>query len=176
MESYGNHASILAFYQSHGYMENSLQYLLEKKCSSEVFVESLLVPSLKNGEFYRLLEYMLNMERTQNKLHGYYASIGKYLEKNAYLHTLYEFQLLMKDYVRACMSCLCFFTRNAQNYIDLFNNMHFLKKAQIHLEQYHEICIIKQQSSVISSQQQWKQKPEQQQNLCKQMPTQEVNK
>jgi zinc finger FYVE domain-containing protein 26 len=116
------------------------------------------------------------LERSQSKLYSYYASIGKYLEKNAYLHTLYDFQLLMKDYVRACMSCLCFFTRNAQNYADLFKNMHFLVKAKSHLEQYFEMCSVKQQSGLLNSvQQQWKQKPEQQ-NLCKQMPIQEVNK
>jgi zinc finger FYVE domain-containing protein 26 len=175
LETYGNYSLMLGFYQSHGYLENSLQYLMDKKCSSDVFVESLLVPCLKNGEFYRLLENMLGLERSQSKLYTYYASIGKYLEKNAYLHTLYDFQLLMKDYVRACMSCLCFFTRNAQNYADLFKNMHFLVKAKSHLEQYFEMCSVKQQSGLLNSQQQWKQKPEQQ-NLCKQMPIQEVNK
>lgn len=61
-----------------------------------MFVESLLVPCLKTGEFYNLLEYMLGLERSQNKLYQYYSSIGKYLEKNGYLNTLYDFQILMK--------------------------------------------------------------------------------
>jgi zinc finger FYVE domain-containing protein 26 len=67
--------------------------------------------------------------------------------------------------------------------------MHFLTKAQRHLEQYFEIhSTVKQQTGLplgggggggggggidAVSQQQWKQKPEQQ-NLCKQMSIQEV--
>ena len=178
LETYGNYALLVNFYQSLGYLDNSLQYLIEKKCSADVFVESLLVPCLKNGEFHRLLENMFGMERSQSKLYAYYAAIGKYLEKNSYLHTLYDFQLLMKDYVRACMSCLCFFTRNCQNYAQLYANVQFLTKARNHLEKYLELCASRQYSGLVNTSQQqlgWKQKPEQQ-NLCKQMPTQEVQK
>lgn len=96
LETYGNYNLIVAFYQRHGYLESALQYLLDKKCSAEVFTESVLVASIRNGEFYRLLEYMLSLERYQYKLHSYYAAIGKYLEKNSYLNTLYDFQILMK--------------------------------------------------------------------------------
>jgi hypothetical protein len=100
LETYGNYNLIVAFYQRHGYLENALQYLLDKKCSAEVFTESILVASIRNGEFYRLLEYMLSLERYQYKLHSYYAAIGKYLEKNSYLNTLYDFQILMKVRVK----------------------------------------------------------------------------
>jgi hypothetical protein len=96
LETYGNHSLMVSFYQSHNYIENAFQYLIDKKCSVEIFVESLLVPSLKSGDFYNLLEYMFSLERSQNKLHVYYASIGKYLEKNYYLNTLFDFQLMMK--------------------------------------------------------------------------------
>ena len=79
LETYGNYTLLLVFYQSHGYLENSLQYILDKKCSAEVFVESLLVPSLRNGDLFRLLDYMMGLERAaQTRLHVYYASIGKY--------------------------------------------------------------------------------------------------
>jgi zinc finger FYVE domain-containing protein 26 len=148
-----------------------------KKCNSDIFIEFLLVPCLRAGNFYQLLELMLSMERSQSKFYTYYAAIGKYLEKNLYLNTLYDFQLLMKDYVRACMSCICFFTRNAINYADLYNNIGYLSKARKHLEQYLEICTIKQFSQNAQAQQfSWKQQRSEQQNLCKQMPTQEVDK
>ena len=73
------------------------------------------------------------------------------------------------------MSSICFFTRNCTNYAELFNNINYLVKARDHLEQYLEISSIKQYGQ--SSQQQqfaWKQKQEQQ-SLCKQMTTQEVD-
>ena len=77
----------------------------------------------------------------------------------------------MKDYVRASMSCICFFTRHCTNYTDLYNNLNYLNKARKHLEEYLEICSIKQylqtsQQQIISKQS----------TLCKQITTVEVDK
>lgn len=70
------------------------------------------------------------------------------------------------------MSCICFYTRNCSSYIDLYNNLHHLNKARKHLEQYLEICSIRQQTNLM--QQQQKIKTEQQQ-LNKQMSAIEIN-
>ena len=64
------------------------------------------------------------------------------------------------------MSCICFFTRSCKNYVDLFNNLNYLTKAREHLEQYLEICSIRQQN---------KQNKSEQQQLNKQMSTVEIN-
>ena len=112
---------------------------------------------------------MLSLERIQHKLTPHYGAIGKYLEKNNFLNTLYDFQILMKDFVRASMSCICFFTRHCHNYADLYNNLHFLSKARKHLEEYLEMCSLRQSGS--SSQNNSKQN-----SLCKQITTQEVDK
>ena len=73
------------------------------------------------------------------------------------------------------MSSICFFTRNCTNYAELFNNINYLVKARDHLEQYLEISSIKQYGQTSQQQQfAWKQKQEQQ-SLCKQMTTQEVD-
>ena len=55
-----------------------------------------MIPSMKNGDFYQLLDYMQLLDRTQQKFYSYFVAIGKYLEKNGYLYTLYDFQLFMK--------------------------------------------------------------------------------
>lgn len=117
IETYGNHAHMVSFFQSHNQIENAFQYLIDKvihslnpkfiliicfvlkKCNVDIFVEFLLVPSLRSGEFHSLLEYMLSIERGQSKLHPFYTSIAKYLEKSGYVNTLYEFQIIMKVYV-----------------------------------------------------------------------------
>lgn len=70
------------------------------------------------------------------------------------------------------MSCMSFFVKNCQNYIDLANNLRYLTKARQHLEQYLELCAIKTQQPQNLS---WKQKPEQP-SLCKQMAPKEVNR
>ena len=54
------------------------------------------MPCLKNGDFYQLLDYMQLLDRAQQKFYSYFVAIGKYLEKNSYLNTLYDFQLFMK--------------------------------------------------------------------------------
>lgn len=139
-------------------------------------MDGLLAPSLKSGQFYKLIDLMLSMERYQNKLYSYYGSIGKYLERNAFIHTLYEFQLFMKDYVRASMSCIVFFTKQCRNYGDLFGNLHHLVNARQHLENYLENYSSKNYSMSSKPQQlNWRHKPEQA-SLTKQISTQEIDK
>ena len=70
------------------------------------------------------------------------------------------------------MSCMCFFSKHAQNYNDLAKNLSYLNKARQHLEQYLEICSLKTMQSQNLT---WKQKSEQT-SLCKQMAPQEVNR
>lgn len=69
---------------------------IDKKCDAEIFVETILITCLKNGDFFSLLEMMLKIEKNQNKLYPYYSAIGKFLEKNGFLNTLYDFQIQMK--------------------------------------------------------------------------------
>lgn len=139
LETYANHLMIVTFYQKHGYLQKALKYILDNKCQQDVFIEALLIPCLRRGEFHQLLDNMLLLDRTQQKFHSYFISIGKYLEKNSFSNTLYDFQLFTKDYIRACMSCVYFFSKSCLNYAKLANNLHFLNKARTHLEQYLEI-------------------------------------
>jgi len=120
---------------------------------------------------------MLEMEpRLQNKLYAYYGAIGKHLERNAYINTLYEFQLLMKDYVRASMSCICFFGKMCRNYCDLYANIEYLIKARQHLEHYLQAYSSKQYTASTQQQQKgWRNKSEQP-SLTKQISTQEIDK
>lgn len=68
------------------------------------------------------------------------------------------------------MSCIYFFSKNANTYLDLQKNLHFLNKARKHLDQYLEILAKKQ--NVLPSQL-WKIKND---NLRKQMSAQEIDK
>lgn len=115
---------------------------------------------------------MIGMDaRSQTKLYAYYGSIGKHLERNNLNNTLYEFQLLMKDYVRAFMNCVSFFNKMCRNYCDLYANLDYLVKARTHLEQYMETY------SGTSHQQQlrWKHRQEQP-SLIKHITPQETDK
>ena len=70
------------------------------------------------------------------------------------------------------MSCMCFFSRNSHNYLDMAKNLSHLNKARQHLEQYLENCAFK---TIQPQNLGWKQKSEQP-SLCKQMAPKEVNK
>lgn len=74
------------------------------------------------------------------------------------------------------MSCICFFLRNCNNYSELYENVHYLNKASKHLEQYLEVSSTKQTTQPnVQTQFAWKSKSDQQ-NLCKQISTPEVDK
>lgn len=73
------------------------------------------------------------------------------------------------------MSCIYFFTRHCNNYNDLFNNLNYLTKARKHLEQYLELCSMRQFSQSSQQQLTWKQKSDTA-SLCRPMSTQEVDK
>ncbi len=85
----------------------------------------------------------------------------------------------MKDYVRACMSSICFFTRQCSNYAQLYVNLNYLTKAREHLDSYLEISSKQannNSNTTMQQQQQIKGSKNEQHNLCKQMSTQDVDK
>jgi hypothetical protein len=94
IQMYGNHSMMVQFYQRNDYLDKSIQYLIDNRCSTSVFQECLLIPSLKNGEFYTLLDCMSKFDKLH--LGIYYGSIGGYLKNINLNNTLYDFQLFMK--------------------------------------------------------------------------------
>lgn len=58
-----------------------------------------------------------------------------YFKKAGYLHTLYDFQILMKDYVRAAMICIRFYQKKAVTFTDLVSRSAHLHTALKHFEE-----------------------------------------
>ena len=50
------------------------------------------------------------------------------------LHSLYQLQQFMGDYIRAAMTCIRFYQENVTNFSDLSANVSFLQKAEEHLK------------------------------------------
>ncbi|KAL5010744.1 hypothetical protein ScPMuIL_013049 [Solemya velum] len=115
LHTYGSYFSLVDFHRRNGYWMKSVQYIIDHKCSTEVFIEGLLMPSLKSGGV---------CEATGSD--DYRRSDFGKMES-----------LFMKDYVRAAMTCItCFYQRGAQSYLDLVGRLNFLYTAQQHMHDY----------------------------------------
>ncbi|XP_076098495.1 uncharacterized protein LOC143068375 isoform X2 [Mytilus galloprovincialis] len=137
LKTYASFNIIIDFYRRNGYWMKAVQYILDHKCSSEVFVEALLVPAISCGEWAKLVDQMVMTDPSLERWNLYLKSTCKYLLKQKLHYILYEFQLVMKDFVRAAMTCItCFYQRGAESYIDLAERISFLYKAHNHLQSY----------------------------------------
>ncbi|KAL4238418.1 hypothetical protein ACF0H5_003126 [Mactra antiquata] len=137
LRTYGTYLSVVEFHRRHGYYMKAVQYILDHRCSNEVFVEGLLKPSIDSGELGRLTDQMLLLDPSLERWNTYLTASCRYLLKQRLHHVLYEFQLFMKDFIRAGMSCFTYFYQEgAQNYLDLSRRINHLFTAQQHMQAY----------------------------------------
>ena len=97
-----------------------------QKCSTEVFVEGLLRPSIESGDLGKMTDQMLMIDPSLEKWNHYMTAVCRYLVRNRLHHVLYEFQLFMKvgeslhfvvDY--RCESQVAKFILNCSGYLSL---------------------------------------------------------
>ncbi|XP_031621610.1 zinc finger FYVE domain-containing protein 26 homolog [Contarinia nasturtii] len=80
------------------------------------------------------------MDETLMMLKDYIIQMCLMLEKRKLLNSLYQVQLLLKDKIRASMTCVRFYTMDCITYQDLRNNIHQLMNVQQHLKSELELC------------------------------------
>ncbi|XP_070571338.1 zinc finger FYVE domain-containing protein 26-like isoform X2 [Ptychodera flava] len=135
LKSYGSHLSIVEFYKKHNFLPKAVQYIVEQQCSTEIFIEGLLLPSIKGGDLSQLQEQMLIYDPSLEKWNNYLNASCRYLIKKSYNHVLYHFQIFMKDYIRAAMTCIKFFQSGATSYAELFDRLNHLNNAKTHMKE-----------------------------------------
>ena len=96
LKTHGKLLQLVAFYVRHGFVENACQLVLEKSASTEVFLEGILVPLLKNGHMSHLEDLMKGLDPTLRIWEPYLMSSCRYFSSRSLLHILYHIQLLMK--------------------------------------------------------------------------------
>lgn len=137
LRTYGSFLAVIDFHRRHGYYMKAVQYILDHKCSMDIFVEGLLRPSLEAGELARLTDQMMMIDPSLERWNNYLTASCRYFVKNKLHHVLYEFQLFMKDYIRAGITCYTYFyQQGAQSYIDLARRIQYLFTAQQHMQAY----------------------------------------
>ncbi|XP_078590684.1 zinc finger FYVE domain-containing protein 26-like isoform X2 [Branchiostoma floridae x Branchiostoma japonicum] len=133
LRTYGTHLDLINFYYSCNKLPKAVKYILDKHCSPEVFIEGLLVPCLSRAQLPKLQDQMVMFDPTLTKWATYLTAACRHLNKNNRNYSLYQFQIFMKDYVRAAMTCIRFFSARASTYTELFDRLHHLASAKQHL-------------------------------------------
>ncbi|XP_018400391.1 PREDICTED: zinc finger FYVE domain-containing protein 26 [Cyphomyrmex costatus] len=132
--AYGSYTSILQFFLRHKEFDKCLVYILDNDIERDLFLNAVYLYSLKNGYVEKLHNAMRARDPTLVTWRKHLIFVCHFMERKQYWHILYQIQLFMRDYVRASMTCIRFYTNEANTYSDLHNRVHLLQEAQKHLE------------------------------------------
>lgn len=137
---YGRHIDLLRFLIKYKQVTKALKYALFLLIPADQFIQTIIIPHLKSGRLNVIIQEMIDMDETLMTWKEYIIQICLMLEKRKLLNSLYQVQLLLKDTIRASMTCVRFYTMGCANYQDLRNNVHHLMNAQQHLKSELELC------------------------------------
>lgn len=138
--SYGRHLDTLNFLIKYKQVAKALRLTLLLHIPWEHFQQTVIVPHLKAGRLGWIVQQMIDMDVTMLKWKEYIVQTCLMLEKRNMLNSLYQVQLLLKDTVRAAMTCVRFYSKDCVSYQDLRSNGHHLMDAQKHLKSELELC------------------------------------
>uniref|UniRef100_A0A2M4CYZ5 FYVE-type domain-containing protein n=1 Tax=Anopheles darlingi TaxID=43151 RepID=A0A2M4CYZ5_ANODA len=139
--AYGSHQSIVTFLMKHRQTELvALRYILVQRVESEVFLQAVLLPCLQRGKLELLVQQLTDLDETLLEWRDHLRYACRYLETNEMLNSLYSLQLLLKDPIRASMTCVRFYTQGCRTFSDLHAAEHHLKTSATHLQNELELC------------------------------------
>ncbi|XP_033125838.1 zinc finger FYVE domain-containing protein 26-like isoform X2 [Anneissia japonica] len=133
IQTFGTHLSMVEFYLRHDYLAKAVFYIIAEKCAAPVFLEGIVMPCLREGSIHKLQEQMKLVDSGFSMWSTYLTATCRHLTSKRYFHVLYLFQVFMKDFVRASMTCIKFFQDRVKSYTELFERLHYLDTAKHHL-------------------------------------------
>ncbi|TRY86807.1 hypothetical protein DNTS_020528 [Danionella cerebrum] len=136
LQTYGTHLSLITFFLRHDSLKDALNYLQNKGCSDEVFLEGIFQPCLERGGLGALQGLLETLDPTLESWGRYLLSACQLLQRRGYYHSLYQLQQFMMDHIRAAMTCIRFFSHGAQSYLQLGEQQRWLIRAKEHLRTY----------------------------------------
>ncbi|XP_055384992.1 zinc finger FYVE domain-containing protein 26 homolog isoform X2 [Condylostylus longicornis] len=138
--TYGSHSNIINFLIRYNEIKAALRYFILQNFKYEYFISHIFLHFLKIGEVANLIDHMLSLEEHLLIWKNIFVCICRYLESKGLLNSLYQLQVLLKDSVRASMTCVMFFLKNSFTFKQLNEKLFYLDKAQKHLEDEIELC------------------------------------
>ncbi|KAF8796021.1 Zinc finger FYVE domain-containing protein 26 [Argiope bruennichi] len=136
LKVYGTHFNTVEFYHRHGLFSEAMEYIIQMKCDSDVFIEALFMPCLKNAQITSLKQLILNTDPSMTVWSSYLFATCRYLERFRFSIVLYEIQVFMEDFVRAAKSSINFYLAPAPCYKALFERHHHLHNAKKNYHKY----------------------------------------
>lgn len=139
LTTYGSHTDILEFLVKHKQIMSSLKYILLQNVEPDIFIQTLFIPYMKNGNVGIIINLMMEIDDTLITWSNYIKHTCRYLEIKKLLNSLYHLQILLKDPIRASMTCVKFYSMNCKTFTELRNNRIHLLNAQKHLQSELEL-------------------------------------
>ncbi|KFB42705.1 AGAP005290-PA-like protein [Anopheles sinensis] len=139
--AYGSHQSVVAFLMRHQQTEvAALRYILCQRVDPDVFLQAVLLPYLQRGALETIVQRLTDLDETLLEWRDYIRYTCRYLETNDMLNSLYNLQLLLKDPIRASMTCVRFYIAGCRTFTELHASEHHLKTSITHLQNELELC------------------------------------
>ncbi|ALC46367.1 CG5270 [Drosophila busckii] len=134
--SYGSHADILQFLMQQEELRAALRYWQLHQLEAELFIQHIFQVSVAAGQLPTLIDQLqqLDSDGHMNTWRLPLLQTCRHLEQQQQLNSLYQLQLLLKDPVRASMTCVKFYALHCDNFQKLHANSQHLTSAHMHLQ------------------------------------------
>ncbi|EDV42765.1 uncharacterized protein Dana_GF16864 [Drosophila ananassae] len=133
--TYGSHGDILAFLLGRNELRAALRYWKHQQLDADLFIQHIFQPQLASGSLPLLVDELQQLDDSQGS--GWQLPLLQtcsHLVKHQQLNSLYQLQLLLKDPIRASMTCVKFYPLQCENFQRLHTNAQHLLSAQMHLQ------------------------------------------
>ncbi|KAH8375975.1 hypothetical protein KR200_012072 [Drosophila serrata] len=133
--TYGSHGDILTFLMLRDELRPALRYWQLHQLDADLFIQHIFQPQLQCGTLPLLVDELQQMEDPQlSSWRVPLLQTCRHLEQQQQLNSLYQLQLLLKDPIRASMTCVKFYALNCENFQKMQANAQHLVSAHMHLQ------------------------------------------
>ncbi|XP_055857193.1 zinc finger FYVE domain-containing protein 26 homolog [Episyrphus balteatus] len=132
--TYGSHSDIVDFFIRHKELSTALKYFVIQGQDVELFIHHIFLGFLRTGSVGELIQAMIDIDEHLGIWKEAILGTCRFLETKNLLNCLYELQIILKDPVRASMTCVKFYSMNCQNFKQLHANALHLQNAHRHLQ------------------------------------------
>ncbi|KAL5274517.1 ZFYVE26 family protein [Megaselia abdita] len=139
--TYGSHVDIINFFiQKNEDLSSALKYFILQNVESDIFIQHIFFKYLKIGRVPDMIEQLFEIDDSLLIWKETLIATCRYLESKSLLNSLYQLQVLLKDPVRASMTCVKFYSMNCSNFRELNSNAFHLQNANKHLQTELDLC------------------------------------
>ncbi|XP_055923845.1 zinc finger FYVE domain-containing protein 26 homolog [Eupeodes corollae] len=132
--TYGSHSDIVDFFIRHQELSTALKYFIIQGQDVDLFIHHIFLGFLRTGSIGELIQSMTDIDEHLGVWKEAILGTCRFLETKGLLNCLYQLQIILKDPVRASMTCVKFYSMNCQNFKQLHANSMHLKNAHRHLQ------------------------------------------